>query len=75
MNDFGLYLVMTNPKVGYVACAEAAVATRLAQRPVIRMVRVFFMAFLLWFWAALAPSIYKNATPGDNPQFSANVLL
>ena len=26
MNDFGLYLVMTNPKVGYVACAEAAVA-------------------------------------------------
>ena len=25
MTDFGLYLVMTNPKVGYVACAEAAV--------------------------------------------------
>ena len=25
MTDFGLYLVMTNPKAGYVACAEAAV--------------------------------------------------
>jgi len=25
MTDFGFYLVMTNPKVGYVACAEAAV--------------------------------------------------
>lgn len=25
MTDFGLYLVMTNPKVGYVACAETAV--------------------------------------------------
>ena len=25
MNDFGLYLVMTNPKVGYVKCCEAAV--------------------------------------------------
>ncbi len=25
MEDFGFYLVMTNPKVGYVACAEAAV--------------------------------------------------
>ena len=25
MENFGFYLVMTNPKVGYVACAEAAV--------------------------------------------------
>ena len=25
MNDFGLYLVMTNPAVGYAKCAEAAV--------------------------------------------------
>ncbi|MBR1921768.1 MAG: thiamine phosphate synthase, partial [Kiritimatiellae bacterium] len=25
MDDFGLYLVMTNPRVGYVACAQAAV--------------------------------------------------
>ena len=25
MKDFGFYLVMTNPRVGYVACAEAAV--------------------------------------------------
>ena len=25
MNDFGFYLVMTNPVVGYVKCAEAAV--------------------------------------------------
>lgn len=25
MNDFGLYLVITNPKVGYAKCAEAAV--------------------------------------------------
>jgi thiamine-phosphate pyrophosphorylase len=25
VNDFGLYLVMTDPKVGYAACAEAAV--------------------------------------------------
>ena len=25
MTDFGFYLVMTNPKVGYAACAEAAV--------------------------------------------------
>ncbi len=25
MEDFGFYLVMTNPKVGYAACAEAAV--------------------------------------------------
>ncbi len=28
MEDFGFYLVMTNPKVGYVACAEAAVKAR-----------------------------------------------
>ena len=25
MQDFGFYLVMTNPKVGYVECAKAAV--------------------------------------------------
>ena len=25
MTDFGFYLVMTNPKVGYAACAQAAV--------------------------------------------------
>ena len=25
MNDFGFYLVMTNPVVGYAKCAEAAV--------------------------------------------------
>ena len=25
MEDFGLYLVMTNPKTGYADCAQAAV--------------------------------------------------
>lgn len=28
MNDFGLYLVMTDPTVGYARCAEAAVAAK-----------------------------------------------
>ena len=60
MDDFGFYLVMTNPVVGYAKCAEAAV------RAGVRMVQLRMKHASRDEIQGTVPKI-ENAKSGDSP--------
>ena len=65
MENFGFYLVMTNPKVGYVACAEAAVRAGVAMHRQQARLAVQLCRWQAWSTAMMAATatISRKAVP------------